>query len=115
MISASFIFTETDLDEEFFKLDAMIAEAAEKTPGFLGKEGWVTPDGGKKNSVYYWEDQTALRAFSTHPLHLEAKAQYAKWYGGFHVVISEVIKSYGDGAFAHLTPNNRPARKPKTP
>ena len=115
MISASFIFTETDLDDAFFALDAKIAEAAENTPGFLGKEGWVSPDGSKKNSIYYWEDRDALRAFSSHPLHLEAKAQYAKWYGGFHVVISDVVKSYGDGAFAHLTPNSRPARASKTP
>ena len=114
MISASFIFTETDLTDEFFELDAMIADAAEATPGFLGKEAWITPDGGKKNSIYYWEDSTALRAFSTHPLHLKAKKRYDEWYGGFHVVISEVTKSYGDGAFDHLTPNSRPVRAPNT-
>ena len=114
MISASFIFTETNLTDAFFKLDGLIAKAAEATPGFIGKEGWVSPDGTKKNSIYYWEDHAALKAFSTHPLHLEAKQQYQKWYGGFHVVISEVTKSYGDGAFDHLTPNTRPTRQPKT-
>ncbi|MEM9788690.1 MAG: antibiotic biosynthesis monooxygenase [Pseudomonadota bacterium] len=111
MISASFIFTETDLDDEFFTLDAMIAEAAEATPGFVGKENWVSPDGTIKNSVYYWTDKAALQVFSTHPRHLEAKKKYAKWYGGFHVVISEVVKSYGDGALRHLTPNNRPVKR----
>ena len=110
MLSASFIFTETDLDDEFFRLDALIAEAAEATTGFLGKENWVSPDGAKKNSIYYWQDQTALRAFSSHPLHLKAKQQYEKWYGGFHVVISEVVKSYGDDALGHITPNQRPRR-----
>jgi len=115
MLSASFIFTETDLDDEFFALDAKTAAAAEATPGFLGKENWVSADGAKKNSIYYWQDQAALKAFSSHPLHLEAKAQYEKWYGGFHVVISEVVKSYGDGALAHVTPNNRPVKRPKTP
>lgn len=112
MISASFIFTETDLDDEFFRLDGLIAQAAEATPGFLGKENWVTSDGAKKNSIYYWEDKAALKVFSSHPLHLEAKRQYQKWYGGFHVVISEVVKSYGDGTLAHVTPNNRPAKRP---
>ena len=48
-----------------------------------------------------------MQAFSQHPHHLEAKRQYARWYKGFHIVISEVLRSYGDGAFAHLTPNNR--------
>jgi heme-degrading monooxygenase HmoA len=115
MLSASFIFTETELNDEFFRLDGLIAQAAEETPGFLGKENWVTADGAKKNSIYYWQDQASLKVFSSHPVHLEAKAQYETWYGGVHVVISEVVKSYGDGALAHVTPNNRPAKRPKTP
>lgn len=110
MLSASFIFTETNLDDEFFRLDGLIAQAAEQTDGFLGKENWVSTDGTRRNSIYYWAHEAALKAFSGHPLHLEAKAQYEKWYGGFHVVISEIKKSYGDGGIAHLTPNNRPRR-----
>ena len=110
MLMASFIFTEKDLTEAFFALDTKIEKAAQATDGFLGKESWVSPDGAKRNSVYYWADATALRSFSSHPLHLEAKLQYEKWYGGFHVVISEVTKSYGDNAFEHVTPNGRKAR-----
>ena len=50
MLMASFIFTEKNLNETFFALDALIEEAAEATPGFLGKERWVTPEGDKRNS-----------------------------------------------------------------
>jgi hypothetical protein len=50
-----------------------------------------------------------LKALGTHPSHIEAKQKYAQWYNGYHVVISEVIKSYGDSAFQHLTPNHRDA------
>ena len=107
MISASFIFSQTEVTEEFLELDAMIARAAEATDGFLGKENWVSEDGTKRNSIYYWRDGTALAPFTRHPLHLEAKRHYQEWYGGFHVVISEVTKSYGDGAFQHITPNTR--------
>jgi len=107
MLMASFIFTETNLDAEFFRLDALILQAAKDTEGYLGKENWQTADGAKRNSVYYWEHADALRQFSRHPAHIEAKQHYDKWYGGFHVVISEVTKSYGDGAFEHLTPNAR--------
>ena len=45
--------------------------------------------------------------FSMHPRHIEAKRQYKKWYKGFHVVISEIQQSYGDGFFPHITPNSR--------
>jgi transcription elongation factor/antiterminator RfaH len=49
----------------------------------------------------------ALGQFARHPRHLEAKRRYTEWYGGFHVVIAEVQKSYGDGALDHVTPNAR--------
>ncbi|MEL7537925.1 MAG: DUF4188 domain-containing protein [Pseudomonadota bacterium] len=107
MLTASFIFTEKHLDDAFFELDAKIAAAAEATDGFLGKESWVASDGSRRNTVYYWRDKTALQRFSRHPLHLDAKRQYQKWYGGFQVIIAEVVKSYGDGALAHATPNQR--------
>jgi len=41
---------------------------------------------------------------------VEAKREYQRWYRGYHIVISEIVKSYGDGAFAHFTPNVRAAR-----
>ncbi len=105
--SVSFIFAERDLDDAFFALDAQIEQAAEQTVGFLGKESWASPDGARRNSVYYWRDLDALKAFSRHPLHLEAKSRYQEWYAGFHVVVAKVLKSYGDGALGHITPNAR--------
>lgn len=107
MLMASFISTESDLDETCFTRDALILEAAEATSGYIGKENWVSQDGGRRGAAYDWRDQKNLAQFACHPNHLEAKRQYEKWYGGFHVVISEIKKSYGDGALAHLTPNNR--------
>lgn len=55
------------------------------------------------NATYYWETMDELQAFARHPSHVEAKRQYSRWYEGYHVVVSEVIRSYGDGAFAHYT------------
>ena len=111
MRQVSFLFTEKVLDEEFFALDALIARAAEATDGYLGKDSWVSTDGARRNSVYYWRDDTALGQFASHPDHLEAKRRYAEWYGGFQVVVAEVRKSYGDGGFAHVTPDARAARR----
>ena len=49
----------------------------------------------------------ALREFSAHPSHLEAKRQYQRWYRGYHIVIAEIVRSYGDDAIEHFTPNQR--------
>lgn len=107
MYSAIFIFEPGDYDAEFHRLNGLIDEVARATPGFLGAESWRSPDGSKTNATYYWASLDALKSFSSHPRHLEAKRQYSRWYAGFHIVISEVIRSYGDGAFAHITPNER--------
>jgi hypothetical protein len=61
VISASFIFTEGELDAAFHRLDALIEAAARETEGFLGKESWLSPDGAKRNAMYYWRDRAALR------------------------------------------------------
>ncbi|MNR68684.1 hypothetical protein D3C85_1933850 [compost metagenome] len=37
----------------------------------------------------------------THPAHLEAKRRQAEWLKGYHVVIAQVVGSYGDGGIAH--------------
>ncbi|MBW8722975.1 MAG: antibiotic biosynthesis monooxygenase, partial [Polaromonas sp.] len=77
------------------------------TPGYLGAETWRSPDGARNNATYFWDNLEALRTFSAHPKHLEAKRQYTEWYKGFHIVISQVLRSYGDGTIAHITPNER--------
>lgn len=79
MFSAAFIFKPGSYDKRVHALDTLIEAAARANPGFLGSETW----------------------------HSEAKHQYQQWYKGFHSVISEVIRSYGDGAFKHVTPNSR--------
>ena len=107
MFIAQFIFETSNVTEEFIALDNLIAEAAEDNKGFIGKDSWITEDGKRRNSIYYWENQASLREFSIHPKHLEAKKRYQEWYSGFHVVISEVTKSYGDNTFTHITPNSR--------
>lgn len=114
MYSAAFIFEPGVYDERFHALDALIEQAARETPGFLGAENWHSADGTRTNATYYWETEEALRAFSANPHHLEAKRQYREWYRGFHIVIAQVMRSYGDGAFDHFTPNQR-AQPPSTP
>jgi heme-degrading monooxygenase HmoA len=103
MYSAAFIYKAGEYDADFHALNDAIDQMARSSSGFLGSESWVSADGATRNATYYWADLETLRAFSKHPKHLEAKRQYQRWYSGFQVVISEVIRSYGAGAVQHVT------------
>lgn len=104
MVSASFIFRVGEYDEDFHRLNALIDDAAKAIEGYLGSTSWQSAD-GLNNSIYYWQNREALELFAQHPKHIEAKRQYERWYQGFHVIISEVIASYGDGNIAHHIKN----------
>jgi len=110
MYSVSFIFEAGTYDARFHELNALIDAAARATPGYVGVESWRSPEGKRANATYYWESLERLREFSRHPQHLEAKREYAKWYRGYHIVIAEVIRAYGDGGIDHFTPNERGQR-----
>lgn len=107
MYSASFIWEPGVYDAEFHRLNKAIDDVARSLPGFLGVDAWQSADASRKNAIYYWDSLDTLKVFSTHPTHLEAKRQYSKWYKGYHIVISEVLRSYGDDSFEHITPNER--------
>lgn len=109
MYIAAFNFEAGTYDARFHELNALIDAAARATPGFIGAESWRSPDGRRANATYYWETLEALRGFSSHPTHVEAKREYRKWYRGYQIVISQVLRSYGDGAYPHFTPNERAA------
>ena len=107
MFTASFIYQPGEYDTDFHALNAEIDRIALATEGYLGQESWVSRDGAKANATYYWDNLECLREFSRHTTHLQAKRQYRRWYNGFHIVIAEVIRSYGDGQLEHITPNQR--------
>jgi heme-degrading monooxygenase HmoA len=107
MYSAAFIFRPGTYDDEFHRLNGLIDAAANATEGYLGSESWQSADGATINATYYWASLEALQTFSRNPHHLEAKKQYDRWYDAYHIVISEVLKSYGDDALDHITPNDR--------
>lgn len=100
MYASTFIFAKKEYDEAFYRLDEAIADAAKEIPGYLGEESWANPDTGLVSNVYYWESLEALQALITHPRHLEAKARQGNWLDGYQVIISEVIRTYGDGKLA---------------
>ena len=104
MYASTFIFATRQFDDAFHRLDQAIAEAARALPGYLGEESWENSANGLVSNVYYWSSLEALQALMTHPSHLQAKAAQANWLDGYRVVISEVVRSYGDGRIDHLLP-----------
>jgi heme-degrading monooxygenase HmoA len=102
MYSSTFIFAKKQYDDEFYRLDQAIAAAAREISGYLGEEAWENSSTGLVSNVYYWESLEALQALISHPKHLEAKARQENWLDGYQVVISEVIKTYGDGKLTSL-------------
>jgi hypothetical protein len=98
VISAQFIFKPGTYDDEFHRLDTEIEAYVATIPGFLGAEKWVSFDGQTKNSMYYFETMDAMFQLSRFDAHREAKGKYQNWYDGYQIVVSEIVKSYGDEA-----------------
>ncbi|RKF44229.1 antibiotic biosynthesis monooxygenase [Paraburkholderia fungorum] len=101
MYTSTFIFATRQLDDRFHRLDETIATAAKAIPGYLGEEAWENASTGLTSNVYYWASLDALQMLMQHPAHLEAKAAQANWLDGYQVIISEVLRTYGDAGFAH--------------
>lgn len=101
MYTATFTFAPGSYDDSFHALDQRIAHMARTLPGYLGEESWENPATGLVCNVYYWESLEALQALIHHPDHQAAKQQQGRWLQGYHVVVAQVIGSYGDGGIAH--------------
>lgn len=104
MYSATFIFAKGHFDDEFHSIDQEIAEMARSSPGYLGEESWENPSTGLVSNVYYWKSLEALQSLVEHPRHLEAKARQGRWLAGYQVVISQVLRVYGDSKLEGLLP-----------
>lgn len=111
MYSATFIFDKKQFDESFYRLDQAIAEIAINTTGYLGEEAWENPRTGRVSNVYYWQTMEGLHELMKHPKHIEAKTAQSNWLNGYQVIISEVLRTYGDGKILHPAaslPDNLP-------
>ncbi len=101
MFSSTFTFAKKQYDDEFYRLDEAIAAAAKSIPGYLHEEAWENPATGLMSNVYYWESLEALQQLINHPIHQQAKAASDNWLAGYHVVIAQVIRSYGNPDLGH--------------
>ena len=100
MYSATFIFVPGRYDDEFHRLDAEIAAAAQALPGYLGEETWERASTGEVCNVYYWDSLESLQRLMDLPAHRQAKAAQSRWLEGYRVVVSQVLRTYGDDRLA---------------
>lgn len=103
MFMVSFMFRPGEYDDDFHRLNDEIQGAALDADGYVGQESWVSPDGTTRNAVYYWNTMAGLREFADVASHRAAKAQYRRWYDGYHIVIAEITETYGDGRLPRVT------------
>lgn len=82
---------------------------AKLIPGYLGEESWENAETGLVSNVYYWSSLEALQSLVQHPSHLEAKAAQHNWLAGYQVIISQVIRTYGDSKLSQQWPVAAPA------
>lgn len=102
MYSSTFIFFRGQYGDEFYRLDEAIASAAKSIPDYIGEETWENQSNGLISNVYYWESLESLRNLMNHPAHLEAKKKHERWLNGYQVIVSEVVRTYGDGKLPGL-------------
>lgn len=103
MYSSTFVFATKQFDDEFHRLDQAIAEMAKTIPGYIGEESWENVSTGLISNVYYWDSLESLQVLMQHPKHIEAKAAQSKWLAGYQVIISQVLRTYGDAKIGHPT------------
>ena len=103
MINCQFIFRPGAYDDDFHMLDGQIDAFARSLPGFLGVETWRSEDGSVTNASYFFDDQAAVRELSQFTQHRAAKAEYARWYEGYQIIVGEIVSTYGDGRLPHVT------------
>ena len=97
MFTAAFIFEPGTYDDEFHELDSQIDSYANSLDGYVKTERWVSDDGKIRNSVYYFSNRETIAKLARFEPHRVAKKNYAKWYKGYRIEVSEVTQVYGDG------------------
>lgn len=105
MYSSTFIFAKGQWDGEFHRLDEEITRGwPRQRRATLARSHGENASTGLVSNVYYWQSLEALQALMSHPAHLQAKSQQAKWLAGYQVVISQVLGTYGDSRLTGLLP-----------
>jgi heme-degrading monooxygenase HmoA len=84
------------MESEQQKWLADLMPIVEEMPGFRGKESYAHISGdGRVNTISYWEDENALKAWTQEPRHQEAmKAGREKIFSRYEIRICSELRHY---------------------
>ncbi len=81
-----------EAQEEYKRWAARMSELARKMPGYVSHKGFVADD-GERVTIVEFESEDALRGWSTHPEHLDAKKKgRADFYLEYRVLTCAVTR-----------------------
>ena len=76
--------------KEYATWAARMSELARKMPGYISHKGFAADD-GERVTIVEFESEEALRAWSVHPEHVEAKKKgRASFYTEYRVQVCEM-------------------------
>jgi heme-degrading monooxygenase HmoA len=76
--------------KEYATWAARMSELARKMPGYISHKGFAADD-SERVTIVEFESEEALRAWSVHPEHVEAKKKgRASFYAEYRVQVREV-------------------------
>jgi len=79
--------------DEYMQLLARMSELAKQIPGYVSHKGFVAPD-GERAVIVEFETGEALRAWATHPEHVQAKKQgRGSFYAEYRVQVCSVQRN----------------------
>ena len=91
--------------EEYKTWAARMSVLAADVPGYVSHKGFVAEDGERLTLVEF-ESEDGLRAWATHPEHVEAKKKgRSHFFLEYRVQVCHVMRDSADRRRRHLDPN----------
>jgi heme-degrading monooxygenase HmoA len=80
-------------EEEYGAMAKRMSELARTVPGYVSHKGFVGED-GERVTIVEFESEEALRAWKSHPEHIEAKKLgFTKFFSTFSYQICSVLRA----------------------
>lgn len=78
--------------DEYIALVARMAELAATMPGYISHKGFFAED-DERVTIVEFEAEEGMRAWRTHPEHIEAQRKARKiYYSEYHIQVCEMVR-----------------------